>query len=56
MDKIVAAFQVATDIAKAVCTNPNCKVELNESSATQIADFIDALYRNILNGDATKEL
>lgn len=43
-------LQNAIEVAKVVCANPNCKVQLNDESAKAIADFIKTLHNSLLEG------
>lgn len=45
------AMESAVEIAKTICSNPSSNIQLNEQSATEVADFISTLYSRLKSID-----
>lgn len=48
------ALDRALELAKIVCANPNCKIEMDKDSAQKVVDFIHTVADGIQSGGNTK--
>lgn len=46
-----SAARSALDLAKIICANPSCKIEMNKESGQRVVDFIQTVSDKLQSGN-----